>query len=451
MMQMHEDKIEIAKYDNDFNKCYAQEPRKVVVWGAGKLLHDNWEKLLHVDMVCDLNAETIREINGVPVVGIDVLRNLHEKIYVIVAVMKQRVFEEICDQLGKMKISAKVFHLSDNVAWTYNFSESKIAYVPRNDDRKLRVNIVNGDNGWIFEKFACRMQESLQKLGVDVTVSPQTRSDVDINHHIPYATYLPYSNDTLMITHVINEKILQVLREQLSRVALGICMSKETMNTLVSYGVPRNKLCYINPAHDGLFEVRKYVIGILNRCYDGVDVRKRASALLDIVEGISNKYFKFVIMGSGWDSIVEKMRERGFEVEYYPEFDYNQYNKLLHELDYYVYTGFDEGSMGYLDALAVGIGTIVTPQGYHLDVDCPIDYPCRTVKQFRDAFLDLQAKREKKVSAVSEWTWDNYALKHLEVWNYILKKQSLIELFKNQLCYEDGIYSVYLSDARLYK
>lgn len=443
--------MRIAEFDDDFRKIYLQEPRKVIVWGAGKQLHDNWKKILHIDLICDSNAEKIGDINGVQVVGTEKLREIHEKVYIIVSVMKQSTFYEICKQIQEIDIDAIVFHLVDNVAWTHNFPESKIAYVPKKNVEKLRVNIVTRDNGWIFEKFACRMQQYLAEQDVEVIISSDTRDDVDINHHIPFATFNPYQNDTLMVTHVINEKILSILRKQLEVAAMGICMSKETMNALVSYGVPRSKLCYINPAHDGTFKVRKYVLGIMNRCYDGVDVRKRATALLDIVSGIKSDYFKFIIMGTGWDAIIQEMRKKGFEVEYYPEFDYNKYDELLHQIDYYIYMGFDEGSMGYLDALSVGIGTIVTPQGYHLDVDCAIDYPCRTVKQFKEAFLDLQKKREQKVAAVNEWTWDNYTKKHLEVWNYILRRKSLPELFAEQLYYEDGIHSVYLADARIYK
>ena len=188
---------------------------------------------------------------------------------------------------------------------------------------------------------------------------------------------------------------------------------------------------------------------ITNRCYDGVDLRKRADSLLDVLEGVDASYFRFVIMGSGWDRIVERMRESGFEVEYYPEFIYDTYSVLMQQIDYYLYMGFDEGAMGYLDALAAGAGTIVTPQGFHLDVDCPIDYPCSTVKQFREAFLDLQEKRKRKTDAVKEWNWRNYAVKHLEIWEYLLARKPLKELYKNQLIYEDGIFSMLPEDHRI--
>lgn len=45
----------------------------------------------------------------------------------------------------------------------------------------------------------------------------------------------------------------------------------------------------------------------------------------------------------------------GFQVDYYSEFIYEEYLKLMPSLDYYLFWGFDEGSMGYLDALRAGV------------------------------------------------------------------------------------------------
>ena len=50
------------------------------------------------------------------------------------------------------------------------------------------------------------MADILLKENVNVSISNDTREDVDINHHIPYVAYKPYSNDTLMITHVDSGK-----------------------------------------------------------------------------------------------------------------------------------------------------------------------------------------------------------------------------------------------------
>ena len=109
-------------------------------------------------------------------------------------------------------------------------------------------------------------------------------------------------------------------------------------------------------------------------------------------------------------------------------------------LDYYLYWGFDEGSMGYLDALRAGVGTIVTPQGFHLDVKDGITYACRTLSDFKNVLLELQNKRKKVIESVEAWTWENYVKKHLEVWNYLLGNEE--DIYKNQHMYEDGVFSI---------
>lgn len=101
--------------------------------------------------------------------------------------------------------------------------------------------------------------------------------------------------------------------------------------------------------------------------------------------------------------------------------------------------------MGYLDALRAGIETIVTPQGFHLDVKDGITYPCRTIVDFKEVLFMLQEKRQKIVQSVDSLTWENYVNKHLEVWNYLLGNEDGI--YKNQHMYEDGIFSVLRMNA----
>ena len=96
--------------------------------------------------------------------------------------------------------------------------------------------------------------------------------------------------------------------------------------------------------------------------------------------------------------------------------------------------------MGYLDALAAGVGTIVTPQGFHLDVPNGITYPCRVISDFVNVLVDLQNKRKRIVNSVSDWNWDRYVDKHLEVWKYLLGNEE--DIYINKHKYEDGIFSV---------
>ena len=438
--------IRIARFEDDFKKKYKDEPRKVVIYGAGKGYEKNRDKFNHIDMICDINASSI-EIQGYTIHHPKDMETINEPIYISVTIMAKRVFFEVCDYLQSLSIDAVVFHLSDNISFTDNYWNSSKTYCVKGSNKPIRVNLVCEEKEWILHKFAIRMEEQLIRAGVDVQVTSDVSSDADLNHHIAFGVKKPEKNDTLMVLHVDSWKLFKVLEKQLEIARLGICMSKETMDKLVAWGIPRNKLCYINPAHDADINPRKIIIGITHRIYDW-DLRKRKEALIEIVNGLNSSMFKFIIMGSGWEDIVEELRKQGFETEYYPDFDLDRYKRIVPTFDYYFFMGFDEGSMGYLDAVAAGVGTIVTPQGFHLDNAFPIDYPCRTVAEFHDAFMELQNNKLGRIQSVENWTWDKYTLKHLTIWEYLLARKPLVELYYEQLCYEDGIYSMLLEDNR---
>src|SRR5262249_26027395 len=154
----------------------------------------------------------------------------------------------------------------------------------------------------------------------------------------------------------------EMIGQQLKNIEMGICMSSDTVRKLIRSGIPGEKLCYINPAHDGAVKPRKLILGITSKVQSSGC--KREKILTEIADHISPTDFKFVIMGAGWDEIVNDLGSKFIEVDYYDHFDYDLYCGLIPRLDYYLYFGQDEGSMGFVDALAAGIPTIVTPQGF---------------------------------------------------------------------------------------
>lgn len=436
--------VEIIKFEEDFLKLYQREPRKIIAYGMGQCFKDNCDKLPEIECVCDRNINMAGGmINGIKTGRPEDIQKYREEIYIVVFTYISEFFWEIFDQVKDYDIKAKMLCVQNNIAFSSDvYTATTKSYKRINFTDTYTVNLVCNDKGWILRKFAERMKQYLDESGIQACISDHSRPDVEINHHIQGGYYKPYANDTLMITHLDDYKKVLILKKQLETARMGICMSRETMEMMKTHGIPANKLCYINPAHDAVIKPKKYKIGITHRCYDAYDVRKRTNAILDIVEGVSSNYFKFIIMGSGWEQIVDELQSKGFEVTYYNAFDYDIYGQLMQEIDYFLFMGFDEGSMGYLDALAAGVGTIVTPQGFHLDTNCNIDYPCRNVVQFREALMDLQKKRMDKVDAVKDWTWRNYVNKHMEIWDYLLMRKDLGELFQNQLKYEDGIFSM---------
>ena len=309
----------------------------------------------------------------------------------------------------------------------------------------MTINIIYVESGWIIYKFAKSVHDELAQMGIDVKISHEFDPNCDINHYfVPNYAGEVKKGTSFMITHVNTELQLSRIKTATDKGAIGVCMSKETLEKLTSSGIKRNRLCYINPAQDGQIKPKKVSLGFTHRVYP--DNRKRETMILDICKEINPDTFRFVIMGAGWEKIIEEINKMGFETEYYPEFDKEKYNNLMINLDYYCYFGFDEGSMGYLDAVAAGIGTIVTPQGYHLDSGCEITYPVTTIDEIVDALNDIENKRRKNIKFIETWTWKNYTLKHLELWKYMIGAEKLEVLLSSRGWYVDGIYSLLLDD-----
>jgi len=295
----------------------------------------------------------------------------------------------------------------------------------------MKIRIVNyEDDSWILGKFALRLCENLKLLGVEADVDKVPCPNADINHHIAYVYYngKRTTRDTVMVTHVDFQWKLDKLKAQLRNAEMGICMSSDTAAKLAQQGLPPEKLTFVNPPHDGVMKPRKLNIGITSKVFE--DGRKRESMLTQLSERIALEDFKFSIMGSGWDSIVDSLKSRNLEVEYYDEFDYERYCQLMPSLDYYLYFGNDEGSMGFLDALAAGVKTIVTPQGFHLDAPGGITFAFNDIDELSMIFSEIAREKRRLIESVASWTWPEYASKHLEIWQGILGRRRLSGLSK---------------------
>jgi hypothetical protein len=294
----------------------------------------------------------------------------------------------------------------------------------------IRVRLVlNPDNrGWILEKFATRLASNLSQWNVNVYISDQISSKADFNHFMLYhyctCGHSPYT--TFLITHVDHPKKLKLLKASIAAADIGICLSRQMMADLVQRGLPPEKLCYILPAHDGQVALRRIVIGITSRMYG--DGRKREWLLVKLAKTMRLDAFHFVILGQGWDTIITHLLAAGATIDYDPGTDdyvadYQRVQERLPTFDYYLYTGMDEGSMGFLDALAAGVSTIVTPQGFHLDVTDGITHPFVSFAELLQVFETIGHKCRRLNESVRHLTWGEYARQHVVVWRALMKGQ----------------------------
>jgi len=300
----------------------------------------------------------------------------------------------------------------------------------------VKINLICNINeeNWILGKFALKLKETLFFKGHKAEISSTIDKDADINHFMFYLDYVKIPNiiTTLMITHIDDLSKMNFLKENSIYFNMGICMSRETMLNLISNKIKSNKLCYINPSIDCNIPIKPKLVGIT--CRVQLDGRKREYFLSRLARDISPLYFKFIIMGDGWDKQVNDLEINKFIVEYHPSFEMNKYKEIISSLDYYLYFGQDEGQIGFIDATSAGIETIVTKQGYHLDTEYKSKYLYNSYSELLKIFLQLQENRKIIINSVKTWNWTDYTNKHLEVWNFLLNN-------KVDSIYIDGINS----------
>lgn len=263
----------------------------------------------------------------------------------------------------------------------------------------MKICIVNYEmtfNNGILSKYANKMKEELDALGIENVLSPTPLSGY-LNHHI---NYLPYKDNggvnTLMITHIFDGYKLDRVKEGMKTADCGICMSLETKDFLVSNGIDETKLEVILPAHDFLPRKKKKVAIVTNVYPDGCKRENMYYELLKFLNREGIEEFEFQVMGSGWLNAD------------YDKFDHGNYLKILEACDYLLYFGVDEGAMSVLDARQVGLKTIAPLVGFHKEMG--IDYPFETQEELNNIFKKLAH------NPVGDWSWKRYVLEHTKIW-----------------------------------
>jgi len=291
----------------------------------------------------------------------------------------------------------------------------------------MRVRVVIGryNEGWIIGKMARRLVEHLGAAGVDATLANEPDDGADVNHWMSYGMVTRRSGrvSTMFITHLDDPyQTAHVANSLREFVDVGLCMSPDMVRALTAWGIPGESLWYVLPAHDAPPEPARIRIAITTRIYD--DGRKREDLLVRLAQERDLSPFHFEIGGDGWQDVVPKLRAAGASVNWNPSSadytaDYEQILESMRRCEWYLYLGLDEGSLGTLDALALGLKTIITPQGFHLDL--PIHETVDAYEDVRAAFDELAAEREERIASVRNWTWAQNAADHVLVWEALLQ------------------------------
>ena len=273
---------------------------------------------------------------------------------------------------------------------------------------------------------AHRLCESLCALGIETSINNEWIPEADVNHFMifHFVAGKRSTRNTMLITHVDDPLKVRMIKDHLrDTVDVGICMSRMSVADLVAQGVARESLCFVSPAHDGGIASRRICIGITSNLYS--DGRKREHLLARLAAETDLSSFHFEIFGKGWGKTVAQLKAGGATVRLEEGTtdciaDYAEIQRSVPLFDYYLYPGLDEGSLGTLDALSAGVKTIVTPQGFHLDIHGGITHPFLTYEELRSVFAQLAVDRHARIASVSGWTWEAYARQHVKIWGALL-------------------------------
>ena len=324
-------------------------------------------------------------------------------------------------------MSGCLFGKSEKIPPRLKYQAKRIGlFTMKNENSIIRMPLES--RGWILEKFANRLLENLGQWGVNAEIGNDPSDDVDINHWGIYHVCKgeKRTKGTFFITHVDSFWRMEMVKTALKTADVGVCMSSDTLNNLVSAGIPRDRLCYITPGSDLEIQPRRIAIGLTTNIYP--DKCKREDVLIALAQKKRLDHFEFKIIGKGWENIVPILEQSGAKVLLYAgsddyAADYQKILETVPQFDYYLYMGLDEGSMGLLDALAAGVPTIVTPQGFHVDIPNGITYPFWESSDLLQIFNKIESERIKRIQAVHLLTWGEYARKHALLWRAILNDQ----------------------------
>ncbi|MAI59685.1 MAG: hypothetical protein CMM92_01535 [Rickettsiales bacterium] len=292
------------------------------------------------------------------------------------------------------------------------------------------INIINLDqDGWILTKISKKLVINLRNLGHKVYLGKKPLKNVDVNHYIIFlfqkeneALYFRNTVNTSMLTHVNDELRFNKLRKISKFLDAGIAFSDDHRKFIKSKSLGLKNIFFVLPPADGDLEIKKINFGIFTNLYR--DGRKEEKIFYDTFSRVNPDFAKLTIIGKGWKPYVEKLRNKGMEIDYDRFFFRWNYLKKLQSLDYLIYLGQDEGSMSFMDAIQIGLKTIMIPQGFQKDLQKFITHKLDpSLKNFFSTINKITNQKKKFAGVKKILTWENYAKEHVMIWEKLIEKK----------------------------
>lgn len=293
---------------------------------------------------------------------------------------------------------------------------------PSNFSVVIVLNPLN--RGWVIEKLAKRLiAQAEPKIRIKLSVFP--RSKFKVVHWMHYLNvseqYLESSHqiNTFLVPHLDHVDKVEKLRKLIGAGGFPIFMSCDQAERAARQLGCDYPFSYILPASDVTI-VEAFNVVLASNFYP--DGRKNEAWLKRFISENPDLNFTLTIVGKSWGPFVEELVTSKVEVEWYgPDskigLDYRLLLKVIHQADLFVYTGFDEGSLGALDAYLLNVPLLISDQGFHKEFDKRENISLfSNYDEFSTLLRQLIVQRGSTLMNSNKWTWGTYSDAHIQLW-----------------------------------
>ena len=295
----------------------------------------------------------------------------------------------------------------------------------------MRIGVIldKSNKGWIIEKMAKRLIEELKLLGHNAELLTAANEGFDVIHWMHYLNSNYFKDaklNSMMVTHVDEANKLVKFRSRLKSGIKPIFLSDAHADEIAEMIRSPKRFHVAYPGSD-LASMREDNLRFIITSHIYPDGRKNEDYLIRLAREVNLRDCHFILCGKRWEEVAKSLERSGATVlQLSPEYgNYPEYPELLNlvrQSDIFLYTGFDEGSMGALDAYLIGKKLIVSNQGFHkkfqgANVSLFDDYSefAQYIKS------EIKAKLEIKQNQ-TQWSWRSFTRAHLDLWETELEK-----------------------------
>lgn len=335
--------------------------------------------------------------------------------------------------LRKLKFTYKIFlsylsHLYMLIVTNFRFMQSESA-VKQQTPVQLQIVLDPIHKGWVIEKLAKKIIDYWPRSSIP-TLTYFPKPNAVVTHWMHFMNvpidFLENSKSihTVQVTHIDSIDKLRYLQKLIGAGAIPVFMSEQHAEQVSSKIARPYKSHSIIPGSDtSNYSERKRILILSNYYPDG---RKNENLLINLAKEHRLDTFHFTFIGKSWEKIAKVLVAAGAEVETFSpnDLEYPSYDmqvRILRGVDCYLYLGFDEGSLGALDAYLLGTPMIISKQGFHLEFPLRSDiFLFENYEDFKNTFLTIPSRNQLNPDEAQKWSWYSYAERYQRLWDALI-------------------------------